>query len=174
MKIYVGAGSDAPDWSQRGWTCNDVEGAAAIHEGITLVGPCWALPVEDASVEEVLAKGMIEHLTYPEVAKSFSEWKRVLKPGGFFTCDVPDVDEYIRAYLTMRADPSTTTGEGGGAAEGEPDDEEVCSGIDRWLRRTLWGWQRWPGDEHRSGWTEPLLRFYLTKYCGQRMRSLRP
>lgn len=173
MKIYVGAGSDAPEWSKNGWTCNDVAEAAAIYDGITLIGPCWELPVADNSVDEVLAKGMLEHLTYHEVAKSLDEWRRVLKPDGFMTCDVPDVDEYIRAYLAMRAAPETITGEGGGDAAGEPDDHAVCSGIDRWLRRALWGWQRWPGDEHRSGWTEPLLRFYLEKHLYDRFEIRR-
>ena len=69
--------------------------------------------------------------------------------------------------------PETITGEGGGRADGEPDDDDACSGIDRWLRRTLWGWQRWPGDEHRSGWTEPLLRHYLTKHFGGRFEIRR-
>lgn len=162
MKILVGVVSDAPDWSQRGWTCNDIAEAAALYVGITLVGPCWSLPVPDNSVEEILAKGMIEHMTYHEVARSLVEWHRVLVPGGFFTGDVPDVEEYIREYVKMRDDPATATGEGeDGGAEGEPDDKIVCTGPDRWLRRALWGWQRWPGDEHRSGWTEPLLRHYV-------------
>lgn len=166
MKIYVGAGTDAPTWSKNGWTCNDLPEAAKIHGGITLVGPCWQLGVDDASVDEVLAKGMLEHLTYHEVARSLVEWRRVLKPGGFITCDVPDIDQYLRVYLVKRAAPETMAGEGGGTAEGEPDDHEACSGLDRWLRRALYGWQRYPGDEHRSGWTNTLLKHYLTKYFG--------
>lgn len=164
MKILVGAGPDAPVWSQDGWTCNDLGDAAALYSGITLVGPCWSLPVPDGSVDEILAKGMMEHMTYHEVALALVEWRRVLVPGGYFTGDVPDVEEYIREYIKMKLDPSTSTGEGSdGGADGEPADMDACSGIDRWLRRALWGWQRWPGDEHRSGWTEPLLRHYVSK-----------
>jgi ubiquinone/menaquinone biosynthesis C-methylase UbiE len=164
MKILVGVGPDACLWSAQGWNCNDVQ----AFDGVDMVGPCWKLPVGDDSVDEILAKGMLEHLTYHEVAQSFAEWRRVLKLGGFFTAEVPDVDEYLRQYLAMRAAPETATGEGGGAAEGEPADFEACAGIDRWLRRALYGWQRWPGDEHRSGWTEPLYRFYLEKHFGGR------
>ncbi len=164
MKILVGVGPDAKIWGAQGWNCNDVQ----AFDGVDMVGPCWQLPVPDDSVDEILAKGMLEHLTYHEVIQSFKEWKRVLKPGGFFTAEVPDVDEYIRQYLLMLASPETITGEGGSNAEGEPDDFEVCTGIDRWLRRALYGWQRWPGDEHRSGWTEPLYHLYIDKFFGGR------
>ena len=169
MKILVGAGPDAPSWSANGWVCNDLESAASIYSGITIVGPCWALPVEDNSVDEIMARGMMEHLTYHEVARSFAEWKRVLKPGGFFTTEAPDIDMYLRMYLDMRQNPEKRGGEGGDAgAEGEPQDFEACTGIDRWLRRALYGWQHWPGDEHRSGWTEQLLKHYIEKHFGGR------
>lgn len=171
VRIYVGAGCDAKDWAPRGWLCNDIAEAAAVWPGITLVGPCWQLPIADNSVDEIMAKGMIEHMTYHEVARAFAEWKRVLKPGGFFTGEVPDVDEYIREYLKMRTGQAPIGGEGDSQATratGEPDDFEACTGIDRWLRRALYGWQRWPGDEHRSGWTEGLFKLYIDRYFGGR------
>lgn len=169
MKILVGAGSDAPVWSTNGWTCNDTEDGAKLYSGITMIGPCWSLAVEDNSVDEIMARGMIEHMTYHEVARSFREWHRVLKPGGYFTGEVPDVVEYIRIYFDLVAHPETSGGAGHDAgAEGEPDDREVCIGPERWLRRALWGWQRWPGDEHRSGWTEPLFDYYIKKYFSEK------
>lgn len=168
MKILVGAGSDAPAWSAQGWACNDIAEAAALHPGITLVGPCWAIPVENASVDEIMARGMLEHLTYREVVQSFQEWRRIIKIGGHFTVEVPDVEEYLREYFIMRRDPSQWRGEGADGCVEEPDDHDACDGIDRWLRRALWGWQRWPGDEHRSGWTQPMLEVYLKKYFSER------
>jgi SAM-dependent methyltransferase len=171
VRVYVGAGCDAPNYSSQGWLCNDIAEAAQIYSGITLIGPCWSLSLPDNSVDEIMAKGMIEHLTYHEVARAFAEWKRVLKPGGFFSGEVPDVDEYIREYLKMRTGETETGGEGdsqASRAQGEPDDFAACTGIDRWLRRALYGWQRWPGDEHRSGWTEPMFKFYIDKYFGGR------
>lgn len=171
VRVYVGAGCDAKEWSKLGWRCNDIAEAAAVWPDIDLVGPCWELPLPNNSVDEIMAKGMIEHLTYHEVAKAFREWKRVLKPGGFFTGEVPDMDEYIRETIKMYQDPTTIGGEGNSQAsraEGEPDDFEVCTGVERWLRRAMYGWQRWPGDEHRSGWTERLFSFYIEKYFGGR------
>ena len=169
MKILVGAGCKAPEMSAKGWVCNDLGDAAALYPGVSLVSPCWALPVPDASATEVMAEGMFEHMTYHEAANSLVEWRRVLVPGGYITVEVPDVDEYIAQYVRVRADPSAGHGEGlDGGAEGEPPDLDVCTGIDRWLRRALWGWQRYPGDEHRSGWTEKLLGHFLAKYFGGR------
>lgn len=169
MKIYVGAGGDAESWSKLGWTCNDLEPAAKMYAPhITIVGPCWSLPsVADASVDEIMAKGMLEHLTYHEVLASFSEWKRVLKPGGYFTVEVPDVEEYLRQYFAIKADPKLDAEMEACLfpAPGEPGDfYGVCSGVERWLRRALWGWQRYPGDEHRSGWTEKILKHYLNQF----------
>lgn len=169
MKILVGAGCDAPDWSEKGWVCNDTEEGAELYSGITLVSPCWKLDLPNDSVDEIMAKGMIEHLTYHEVILSLSEWRRVLKPGGFFTGEVPDVEEYLREYFKMKAAPETAGGAGHDAgAEGEPDDREACIGLDRWLRRVLWGWQRWPGDEHRSGWNEKLFAYYIKRYFSEK------
>lgn len=168
MKILVGAGWEAPEWSAKGWTCNDLGDAAALYSDIALVGPCWALPVPDASATEIMAKGMFEHMTYHEAARALAEWRRVLAPGGHVTVEVPDVDEYVRQYAAMLAEGGDHPEGRDGGAEGEPDDISACTGIDRWLRRALWGWQRYPGDEHRSGWTERLLAHYLDRYFGGR------
>lgn len=165
MKIYVGAGGDAESWSKDGWTCNDLQSARdRFGEAITLVGPCWSLPVPDGTVDEIMAKGMLEHMTYAEVLQAFAEWNRVLVLGGFITVEVPDVEEYLRQYFDMKAHPEKSTGEGSGPAPGEPPDFEICNGLNLWLRRALWGWQRYPGDEHRSGWNEKLLAHYLGKF----------
>ena len=40
------------------------------------------LPYEDATVDEIIADGFIEHLSFVEEKKIFEEIKRVLKPGG--------------------------------------------------------------------------------------------
>lgn len=174
VKILVGAGSDAPAWAPRGWTCNDVAEAAKIYDGITIIGPCWSLGVPDGSVDEIMAKGMFEHLTYAEGIRSLIEWRRVLKVGGYVTIEVPDVEEYLRVYFDLKAHPETAGGAGEDAgAEGEPDDREACIGPDRWLRRALWGWQRWPGDEHRSGWTESLFAHYIKKGFSDRFEIRR-
>lgn len=168
MKIYVGAGGDAEEWSKKGWTCNDLEPAAKMYAPhITLIGPCWDLPVVAGSADQILAKGMLEHLTYHDVLRAFSEWHRVLKPGGFFDVEVPDVEEYFRQYFAIKATPEKDAQMEAQMfpAPGEPGDfYGVCSGADRWLRRALWGWQRYPGDEHRSGWTEKLLAHYLRQF----------
>ena len=164
VRLYVGAGGDAPEWAAKGWLCNDLEAAAALYAPhIQLIGPCWKLDVADNSVDELMAKGMLEHLTYHEVDNALAEWKRVLRPDGFVTIEVPDLLEYFRQYALMTQHPELHAGEGVGGTDSEPQDFEVCNGPGRWLRRALYGWQRYPGDEHRSGWTEDLLRFYLRK-----------
>ena len=159
-KLAVGVGPDAPHWRREGWRCNDVR----EFEGVDVLGPCWDLSsIPDNSLAEVLARGVLEHLTYAEVERSFREWLRVLVPGGYFTADVPDLEEYVRRYVQIVQHPETSRGESGLIDSREPDDFAACSGAERWLRRALYGWQRWPGDEHRSGWTDRLLEHYARR-----------
>lgn len=164
LKIYVGAGQDAPDWASKGWLCNDLESGAAIYGSVALIGPCWALAVEDGSVSEIMARGVWEHMTYHEVTWALGEWHRVLAPGGHVTLDAPDVSLYIRKYIQIKERPELWAKEWSDCYPGEPEDTEVCSGAERWLRRAISGWQRYPGDEHRSAWTWNLLDYYLGKY----------
>ncbi len=164
LRVYVGAGQDAPDWTSRGWLCNDLPEAAAIYGSIGLIGPCWVLSVPDGSVSEIMARGVLEHLTYHEVTWAFAEWRRALAPGGHVDVEVPDVIEYLREYERITREGTPCPKEWSDCYPGEPEDHVVCSGADRWLRRAICGWQRYPGDEHRSAWTEPLFRHYLGKY----------
>ena len=66
-KLMIGAGPDALYRRREGWRCNDVQ----EFEGIDVLGPCWDLTsISNGSLTEILAKGMLEHLTYAEVEQS--------------------------------------------------------------------------------------------------------
>lgn len=136
MKLELGAGS-------RG-TRNYVHHDAYAFPGIDLVCPPWELPYDNNTVDEVLALAFIEHLTYWEALDTFREVRRVLRSGGQFLFDVPDYPTWCRYYLECMGYEVVT-----GNATNLPD-IDAC-------RRTLFGWQRWPGDEHKYGWdTEHL------------------
>lgn len=126
MRLELGAGQRPTP----GYLHNDVNS----FPGIDHVGPAWTIPVADNSCEEVLALGVIEHLTFAEVRATFATVHRILEPGGVFLFDVPDLEVWCR-YLADGTDLF------------EP--EHVLA--------TLYGWQRWPGDEHKSGWTCGML-----------------
>ena len=107
------------------------------------VGDPWMLDLPDSSLMEVLALAFIEHLTYDQARDTMRNVHRMLHPGGMFLFDVPDYPVWAGYYLRQldRSDPSIPT-------------------LDH-CRRTLFGWQRWPGDEHKSGWDRELVIEFL-------------
>lgn len=136
MKLELGSGQRPTD----GYTTNDVN----AFPGIDVVCGAWEVDLPDASLDEVLALGVIEHLTYEQVALTFANVHRMLKAGGEFIFDVPDLEVWC-AYLTWAVAKKLTPFPL----------EHILS--------TLYGWQRWPGDEHKSGWTMDLLDEALRK-----------
>lgn len=100
----------------------------------------WELPIDDDSLSEVLALGLMEHLRFTEFHATLAKVRQMLAPGGAFLFDVPDMkvwSEYLYKVTHGKGDENPFT------------PEHVWS--------TVYGWQRWPGDEHKSGWTRDSL-----------------
>ncbi|RTL70566.1 MAG: hypothetical protein EKK41_12405 [Hyphomicrobiales bacterium] len=107
-------------------------------DGVDIVGSPWEINLSAGSLEEVIALGLIEHLTYQQVDDTLTNIHRMLRPGGVFLFDVPDIPvwcSYVVDHFAGKKIPVTI--------------EHAMS--------TLYGWQRWPGDEHKSGWYKDLL-----------------
>jgi predicted SAM-dependent methyltransferase len=129
-KLEIGSGHRPSP----GYLHNDVND----FEGIDIVANPWEIELPAGSLDEVLALGVIEHLTYGQVELCFKNVRRMLQPVGVFYFDVPDIPiwcQYVVDHFAGREIPFTI--------------EHVFS--------TLYGWQRWPGDEHKSGWYKSLL-----------------
>ncbi len=138
MKIEIGAGQRPTP----GYVHNDVN----KFEDIELVGQAWEIDVPENSVEEIIAMGVVEHLTYQKLDQTFRNFVRILQPKGQFLFDVPDLfvwSEYLYNVLRGRPCPFTL--------------EHVLA--------TFYGWQRWEGDEHKSGWTKDTIYDKLSE-CG--------
>jgi predicted SAM-dependent methyltransferase len=136
MKLELGSGQRPTP----GYIHNDVTAFA----GIDYVCSADQVNLPDSSLKEVLALGVIEHLTYHQAAAAFANVHRMLKPGGEFVFDVPDIGVWC-AYLTAAL----------AGAPGPMTLEHIFG--------TLYGWQRWPGDEHKSGWTMASIQAALEK-----------
>jgi predicted SAM-dependent methyltransferase len=105
---------------------------------VELVCSPWEIDLPSASLDEAMALGVIEHLTYAQVEQTLGHVHRLLRSGGVFYFDVPDLPVWCRYAVDH--------------FEGRP----TPFPIDHILS-TLYGWQRWPGDEHKSGWYEAKL-----------------
>jgi predicted SAM-dependent methyltransferase len=112
-----------------GYFCNDIN----AFPGVDIVGNPWEIGLEDNSLDEAIALGLMEHLLYADFDKTLVNVYRMLKPGGVFLFDVPDIPiwcGYVVDHFAGKPTPFT---------------------IDHCFS-TLYGWQRWPGDDHSSGW----------------------
>jgi predicted SAM-dependent methyltransferase len=106
----------------------------------------WEVAIKNNLLSEVLAIGVIEHLRFQEVEKTVANIHRMLAPGGVFIFDVPDMKIWSQYLYRVTH----------GLAHENP-----CTAEHVW--RTIYGWQRWPGDEHKSGWTREDILALLKK-----------
>ena len=139
VKLELGAGHRPT----RGYEHHD----AFAFDHIEHVSPPWELDFPDGTVDEVLALAFIEHLTYDQARDTFRTMHAALIPDGQFLFDVPNYPIWAGYYCRQIDAPS-----------GE---YTSIPSLD-WCRRTLFGWQRWPGDEHKSGWDQALIRRELS------------
>lgn len=136
MRLELGCGERPTP----GYLHNDLN----PFDGVELVGPAWEVQLPDESCEQVIALGVIEHLTYDQAHDTLANVRRMLQPGGMFLFDAPDLVawcKYVADYHNGIAIPWGITH----------------------VYATLYGWQRWPGDEHKSGWDDELVEEALAK-----------
>lgn len=103
----------------------------------------WEVDLPENSLDEAIAAGVMEHLRFEDFRKTVKHIHKLLKPDGIFLFDVPDLhiwSEYLYNVLRGEQVPFTK--------------EHILS--------TFWGWQRWEGDEHKSGWTLQTIRQELS------------
>ncbi len=100
IRLHIGGTHPHPDWK----ILNVQAGP-----GVDYVGDCTDLSrFTDASVSEVYASHVLEHLGYwRELQTALGEILRVLAPGGTFRISVPDL-EILSAWIT---DPALTVQE---------------------------------------------------------------
>lgn len=97
----------------------------------------WEVPMFEGSLDEVIAIAVMEHLRFEEFDMTLRHVHRLLKTGGVFYFDVPDL--YVwSGYLFFALH---------GIKDSVPYSRED-------IIKTMWGHQRWAGDEHKSMWTK--------------------
>jgi len=123
-----------------------------LHQDITIQPgveldfncPIWEIPLPENSLSEVIALALMEHLRFAEFTEALRHIHQLLRPGGEFLFDLPDIkiwSEYLY-YITH------------GSPEKSPFSREH-------VFATFWGWQRWPGDEHKCAWQKDDLFRHL-------------
>ncbi|MBU4285002.1 methyltransferase domain-containing protein [Patescibacteria group bacterium] len=95
------------------------------------------LPFPPGSIERIECYHLIEHFSIKEIPYVFSNWYKILKPGGELVMEFPDFDKNIEAYLK------------------EGDEKRLFN---------IFGAQRFLGDVHLWGWNYERIKTELEKY----------
>jgi predicted SAM-dependent methyltransferase len=104
----------------------------------------WDIPLEENSLAEIIAVGLMEHLRFEEVTRAVERIYAWLKPGGAFLFDIPDIKVWSEYLYWITHDMP-----------------QRCPFTKEHVFATFWGWQRWPGDEHKCAWLEEDLIRHL-------------
>lgn len=111
---------------------------------VDVIGDARDIPFPDCEFDNILMFGVFEHFGIFECQEVMLEVVRVLKKGGTFKFDVPNVDWFMEHYL------------------------EIKTGLDpkrdkEWLLKGIFGHQNGPGQFHKWGWNETRMRKFLEK-----------
>ncbi len=94
MRLHIGGIQQMP-----GWKILNVQPGP----GVDYVGDCTDLgQFDDASVEEIYASHVLEHLGYQQLLDALTDFHRVLKAGGQAKISVPDFEVLCRLFLDRR------------------------------------------------------------------------
>lgn len=133
LKLNLGAGGD----KRAGYVNVDVR--PEVHPDLQRNLEEIPYPYKADSVEEILAKDVLEHVSYRKVEAVLGEWHRLLKPGGKIYIQTPDLEALAnRVILSKKHD---------------------------WAQMSYWiyGEQNYPANTHKAGFTIPELAKLLAK-----------
>lgn len=133
-KLELGCGiKPTPDYLHQDITQQD---------GMVLDFICqpWEINLQDNSLKEVIALAMMEHLRFEEFNKTTKHIFNLLRPGGEFLFDVPDMKVWSEYLYNLTHEK-----------------QDLNPFPEKHIWATVYGWQRWQGDEHKSGWTRETL-----------------
>jgi len=127
MKLNLGCGFD----KRPGYVNIDIR--PEVRPDLILDLEKRRLPFANNSVDEILAKDVLEHFSFRRVRDILKDWHRVLRPGGRLLLQVPDLEFLARNVILGGAD---------------------------WEQISFWvyGAQDYPQNLHKSGFTIPTLR----------------
>lgn len=139
MKFNLGAGLDIQP-KEEGWVNVDIRSLP----GIDVVADVRDLPFESGSADELLCNDILEHIPPADVARTLTEWRRVLRPGGMIRLRIPDLKRIARRFL----------------AGSLPEDEAML--LIYGDQSPEWGGTEW--GSHKAGYTDQQITDLLAQY----------
>jgi len=149
IKLNLGCGprpihpQHAP-YANSGWTLCD----KYVNEpGIEKVDALDLEGYETDSVDEIYHSHLMEHLSYEETLAALAEWRRVLKPGGRLTINVPDMEYAAIQLLDMLGHNVNNLDHPTGIIKSKVFD------TPHKMMEIIYGNQDHEGEFHKSGYT---------------------
>jgi len=131
MRLNLGCGND----KRKGYINIDIR--AEVNPDL-LHDLTQKLPYPDNSIDEIIAKDVVEHFSHHQVELILKDWYRVLKPNGNIYIQTPDAEAICRKFLERK-------------------------GIADWKRFSYWmfGAQDYPQNYHKTAFNIEGLRSLL-------------
>jgi len=144
MKLEIGSGFNP----HPGYTHLDLNGDMPCVE---IVADARKIPLDDNSVEKLVAYHVLEHFMWHEGENILREWCRVIKPNGIIELGLPNLDNILKIYNCQ--DDSWKNDKGLNL-----DSQPYNAGTDKWelLNHLLWGSSA-KYNQHHAGWTYDAL-----------------
>ena len=124
---------------------------------VKIVCPAWDVSNHCQDLNRIYSRHMVEHLTFAEAKKTFSDWFAALALGGEIEIEVPNmrfhIDQWLKADWTEEALNDRKSDARWGFA-GFYGWQRECDPDDHSYNQSYW-------DVHKSGYDEKLLRFML-------------
>lgn len=98
MKLNVGCGTDI----REGWTNLDIRELPGVD---IVCNMSEGIPLEDGSVDEILAQDILEHFPLDQTDQILSEWNRILRDHGYIRIEVPDLETQVKDWLCGKTVP---------------------------------------------------------------------
>ena len=108
-----------------------------LHESADIKSSITSVNLPDGCATDLYSSHSLEHVRKAEVIPTLREWYRLLQPSGQLILRVPDLKWCILNWIDS------------GCGNG-------------WELDTIFGSQEHDGNVHRTGFTIPMVRFYLT------------
>ena len=100
MRVNVGAGR----LTFKGWVNCDVQQNPKAPHKLDHLCDARSIPLADGCASEVMALHLIEHFYLWEAPAVLAEWRRLLRPAGKLTLELPNLRKACENVLAGRAD----------------------------------------------------------------------
>lgn len=121
----------------------------AENDDVNIKAYMWDMPFADNSVDAIVTFHALEHISKYQVLPTLNEFARVLKPGNPLIIVVPDLNWVLQDFLDSK----------------DVDTELLIN----WKLDTLFGIQTHDGEYHRTGYTNEIIKKYLSEIPSLRL-----